>query len=55
MFGSRCKSKCKNQVHMKFFNGRTPLHIAAENGFKSCVEFLINKGADKNAKNYWGF
>jgi ankyrin repeat protein len=31
-------------------DGRTPLHLAAAKGYTTCVEFLIGKGADVNAK-----
>ena len=30
---------------------RTPLHIAAENGHLSVVEYLVNQKADINAKS----
>ena len=35
--------------------GRTPLHIAAEEGHKEIAELLIAKGADVNAKDSVGF
>ncbi|MCJ7580275.1 MAG: ankyrin repeat domain-containing protein [Candidatus Aminicenantes bacterium] len=32
-------------------NDKTPLHFAAQGGFKEIVEFLLEKGADVNAHN----
>ena len=32
--------------------GLTPMHIAAKNGDKECLTFLLNKGQDMNAKDH---
>ena len=32
------------------FSHKTPLHYAAENGHKECIEILIQNGADVNLK-----
>jgi serine/threonine-protein phosphatase 6 regulatory ankyrin repeat subunit B len=34
--------------------GQTPLHLAAEPGFKAIVELLISRGADVNVKDEYG-
>ena len=34
--------------------GTTPLHTAASNGHKECVQLLLDAGADINAKNVYG-
>ena len=34
---------------------RTPLMLAAENGFVQCVELLLDKGADVNVTNIYGY
>jgi cytohesin len=39
-----------SDVNAKDKYGRTPLHLAAEEGHKEIVELLISKGADLNAK-----
>jgi len=31
----------------------TPLHLAAQNGHLSVVEYLVNQKADINATNNW--
>ena len=41
-------------VNAKADDGMTPLHLAANFGYKEIVELLIAKGADVNAKNGWG-
>lgn len=35
-------------------DGKTPLHIAAENGFRSCVQILLKYHADTLLPNYLG-
>lgn len=35
--------------------GRTPLHVAADNGQNDIVKLLISKGADLNAQSHWHF
>ena len=34
--------------------GSTPLHMAANEGRKGVVELLLHKGADVNARDYYG-
>jgi ankyrin repeat protein len=34
--------------------GLMPLHLAADKGHKAVVELLISRGADVNAKDYYG-
>jgi cytohesin len=36
------------------FEGQTPLHMAADLGYKEIVELLLTNGADVNAKDYKG-
>jgi ankyrin repeat protein len=33
--------------------GRTPLHLASYNGYKSIASLLLEKGADINVKGKW--
>jgi len=41
-------------VNAKAFNGWTPLHHAAQTGYKEIIELLIAKGADVNARDMYG-
>ena len=41
-------------VDVRTFRGRTPLHIASEMGLVEIVKFLLENGADVNAKDIWG-
>ena len=34
-------------------NGMAPIHLAAEGGHASCIEFLVTKGADIHEKDGW--
>jgi hypothetical protein len=43
-----------NLVFSRDENGFTPLHLAAANGYKSMVEFLLTTKADVNAKDNAG-
>jgi hypothetical protein len=43
-----------NLLSIKDRDGITPLHVASSNGRKDVVEFLLSKGADKNAINVDG-
>jgi ankyrin repeat protein len=43
-----------NPNAMENEGGRRPLHLAAEPGHKANVELLISRGADVNAKDYYG-
>jgi len=36
------------------YDNRAPLHIAAAEGHKDCVNFLLEKRADVNIKDRWG-
>eukprot|EP00729_Bicosta_minor_P022991 gene22991-2941_t len=36
------------------YDSRTPLHVAASNGWVNVVEFLLQHGADVDAKDRWG-
>ena len=38
-------------VHARNIEGATPVHIAAFNGRRDVVEFLVEQGADVNARN----
>lgn len=40
------------EVDKKSKNDLTPLHLAAENGFTNVVIYLLEKGADINAKTF---
>jgi ankyrin repeat protein len=52
--GSPCKDEAEwlmgYEVKANATNGWTPLHLAAQKGFKNMVELMIAKGADVNAK-----
>jgi len=41
-------------VNAKRGDFTTPLHLAAQGGYKEIAELLIAAGADVNAKNNWG-
>lgn len=41
----------ENYLHITNRCGRTPLHRAANNGRMEAVEYLVNKGADVNARD----
>ena len=41
----------KRNLSMRFGNGETPLHIAASKGSSGFVQYLINRGAQVNAKD----
>lgn len=41
-------------INQKNFNGNTPLHLSAHNGFLGVVKNLIDKGADRGAVNNAG-
>ena len=43
------------QNHNKANNrGGTPLHYAAQRGYKDVVQLLLNAGAEPHNTNYWG-
>lgn len=48
-------NQCKFDVNRANYDGRTALHIAAATGNKEIVEFLLNKNADVNAVDHFGF
>ena len=37
------------------FSGTTPLHMAADGGNVTCIQLLLDKGADINCRNFVGF
>ena len=42
-------------INSKDEGGNTPLHIASRYGHTQIVKFLVNKGADVNSKNTYGY
>jgi ankyrin repeat protein len=46
--------KNKADVNLAFKNGNTPLHFAVASGNLKIVKLLVEKGANKNAKNNKG-
>ena len=45
----------ENFINSRDHNGRTPLHHAVINGYREVVELLVEKGADINAADNFGF
>ena len=46
--------KQKVNINIKGARGKTPLHIAAIHHYDDVINYLISKGADKNAKDDYG-
>jgi len=36
------------------YDGRTPLHLACEEGHLNVVDYLISRGANINCEDRWG-
>ena len=45
---------CGVPLNLQDYDGRTPLHIAASNGYKTLFNLLVKSGADAQIKDNFG-